>query len=104
MPFDYRLGQTCPLCLFRHTLTSLRYKNYLVIGGASMENRDKISYLASNLFEKQTVQQYLCMLVIETDDEERVTEEQMDYSKAKGKAQEIGYSKAKRQGKTNRKQ
>ena len=70
-------------------------------GGASMENRDKISHLASNLFEKQTVQQYLHMLVIETDDEERVTEEQMDYSKAKGKAQQIGYSKAKRQGTIN---
>ena len=61
---------------FGHILASLRHKNYLVICGTSMENRDKILYLASNLFEKQTVQQYyLCMLVIKTDDEERVTEE-----------------------------
>ena len=62
-----------PPCLFGHTLTSIGHKKYLVIGGASMENRDKIAYLASNLFEKQTVQEHLYTLVIETDEEEGVT-------------------------------
>ena len=59
-----------PPCLFGYTLTSVGHKNYLVTGRASIEYRDKILYLSSNHFEKQTVLQYLLKtFVIETDEE-----------------------------------